>query len=169
MPIKLLERVKAFLWKLFEPLFPTVRDTWVFLGFIKHDERQNFPLGWLRGGASVRDLRQQLTKAGFSHDYLGWVDPDEVLNMRQAVDTIYQYHVRLYKDGEVRGHYELTPESHPFKHLHEKGMVDGASYLEPLLGPLLDPAPRQSSAAPGPTPRPPHSAASRRSGSGADQ
>lgn len=138
MPLAILERLKVFLWKLCEPLFPTVRDTWVFLGFITHNERQPFPYGWLKADIGERGLRRALTAAGFTNDYIGWIDPDEVLNMRNVVDVIYQYHVRLFRDGEVRGHYEYTPESHPLKHLRDVGMAEGVDYLKPLLEPLLD-------------------------------
>ncbi len=171
MPIALLERIKTFLWKLFEPLFPTIRDTLVFLGFIKHNERQPYPYGWLKDGASERSLRALLAKAGFSSDYLGWIDPGEVLNMRRIVNTIYQYHVRLFQDGEVRAHYEYTTESHPFKHLHDVGLEDGASYLEPLLAPVLSQNSPHSpnGTIPNPTPRQRRSGAAQLSGNGEDQ
>lgn len=137
MPINLLERFKQFYWKLFEPIFPTVRDIWVALGLIKHAERQLYPLGWLKHETGEREARKLLEAAGFSNDYLGWIDPDEILNMRKVVEVVYQYHVRIFSDGEVRGHYEFTPESHPFKHLFERGMLPADSYFKPLLAPVL--------------------------------
>jgi|SRR3989338_669208 len=133
----LLERFKKFYWKLFEPFFPTVRDAWVAMGLISHDIRQPYLYGQLKPGLTHLNLRRHLTAAGFKNDYVAWVDPDEVLNMRQVVDVIYQYHVRLFIDGEVRAHREFTAESHPFKHLYDVGLSDGADYLKPLLAELV--------------------------------
>lgn len=161
MPITILERIKTFLWTMLEPLFPTLRDMWVFFGFIKHNERQPFTYGRLKQGQNERSLRQALMAAGFSNDYLGWIDPDEVLNMRKVVHTMFQYHVRLFKDGEVRGHYEYTPESQPFKHLYDVGMKDGSSYLKPLLSPLVGARGVPTDPTPNSTPPQPRSADSR--------
>lgn len=142
----MLYKLKKIFWKLFEPIFPTVRDTWVFLGFMKHDERQRYLLGYLKTGLSRSDLRAILIKAGFEDDYLGWVDPSEILNMRKIINFVYQYHVRLFPDGEIRGHYEFSTESHPFKHLYEVGMTDGFDYLKPLLVEVMTSDPRSSPA-----------------------
>jgi len=135
----MLEKIKRLGWKILEPIFPTVRDLWVWFGFIKHNQRQPYLLGKLKQSASLADLKKLLNQNGFNDDYLAWIDPDEILNMRKITDTIYQYHVRLFSDGEVRGHYEYTVESHPFKHLYDRGMTDGRAYLAPLLQPLLQP------------------------------
>ncbi|MFZ5391242.1 MAG: hypothetical protein ACOZAJ_03145 [Patescibacteria group bacterium] len=134
----MLEKIKRLAWKLFEPVFPSVRDLWVHLGFIKHNSRQPYLIGQLKSGLTEKDLRQKLTAAGFSNDYLAWIDPDEILNMRKVVNIIYQYHIRLFLDGEIRGHYEYTAESHPFKHLYDKDMSDGRDYLYPLIQDLLE-------------------------------
>ena len=130
-------RLKQLLWKLFSPFFPTVRDIWVALGFIKHNKRQSFHLGWLKPDVSARDLRQLLAGAGFSNDYIAWIDPDEVVNMRLVVDNIYQYHVRLFNDNEICGHHEFAAEIYPFKHLYEIGMTSGANFLQPLLASVM--------------------------------
>ncbi len=135
----MLEKIKQLAWKIFEPIFPSVRDLWVHLDFIKHNSRQPYLIGRLKSNLNEKDLRQKLATAGFTNDYLAWIDPDEILNMRKIVNTIYQYHVRLFWDGEIRGHYEYTAESHPFKHLYDKGMTDGRDYLGPLLQDLLEP------------------------------
>lgn len=138
MIIKLLEVFKKIYWKIFEPFFPTVRDAWVAMGLINHNIRQPYLYGKLKTGLTRHDLKKHLENAGFVNDYLAWVDPDEILNMRKVVDVIYQYHVRLFVDGEIRGHHEYTAESHPFKHLYDIGLTDGADYLRPLLAPLLE-------------------------------
>jgi len=155
----MLERTKKFLWHLIEPLFPTVRDIWVFFGFMEHKERQNFLIGYLKKNVTERDFKKYLINHNFTNDYLGWIDPDEILNMRLVVHKpiyhhdavnqndkqnshfkvgIYQYHLRLFTDLEVRGHFEFTTESHPFMHLFERGMVPGLEYFKPLLESMLD-------------------------------
>lgn len=57
--------------------------------------------------------------------------------MRKLAGVEYQYHVRLFKDSEVRGHYEFAAETNPIKHLREIGMVTGEDYLTPLLTPAV--------------------------------
>lgn len=136
--IKLLEKFKKFYWRIFEPFFPTVRDAWVAMGLISHNIRQPYLYGKLKPGVSRDDLKNQLIQAGFVNDYVAWVDPDEILNMRKQVDIIYQYHIRLFSDGEVRGHHEYTAESHPFKHLYDVGLTTGENYLKPLLSDLVE-------------------------------
>ena len=136
-------RLRLLFWKIIEPLFPTVRDIWMRLGFISHDYRQPYLYGRLKAEVTSYDLRQLLKQAGFENAYLAWIDPDEVVNMRKLAGVEYQYHVRLFKDGEVRGHYEFAAETHPIKHLREIGMVTGEDYLTSLLTPaaLLLPKP----------------------------
>jgi hypothetical protein len=147
------EKVKRIFWHAFEPLFPTTRDTLMFLGLMEHDDRQRFSLGWLRPGVTDRDVRATLKAQGFSDDYLAWIDPEETLNMRKLVEHVYQYHVRVFNDGEVRGHHEFSTESHPFKHLFEKGMTEGADYLKALLAPLLQDEPTVHRAQATPSPK----------------
>lgn len=129
---------KKIFWKAFAPFFPTVRDAWVAMGLVSHNIRQPYLYGRLKSGFTTDDLRQTLEANGFKNDYVAWVDPDEILNMHKVVDIIYQYHVRLFIDGEIRAHHEFTAESHPFKHLYDVGLTDGASYLKPLLSNLVD-------------------------------
>lgn len=129
---------KKIFWRAFEPFFPTVRDAWVAMGLISHEIRQPYLYGKLKADYTTDDLRKKLEINGFKNDYVAWVDPDEILNMHKIVDTIYQYHVRLFIDGEIRAHHEYTAESHPFKHLYDIGLTDGADYLKPLLVDLVD-------------------------------
>ena len=135
--MKFIEIAKKIFWKLFYPFFPTVRDAWVAMGLVSHDIRQPYLYGHLKTTAAKEDLRRQLEAEGFANDYVAWVDPDEILNMRKVVDGIYQYHVRLFVDGEVRAHHEFTAESHPFRHLYDIGLSDGSVYLKPLLTELV--------------------------------
>lgn len=132
---------KKIFWKAFSPFFPTIRDAWVAMGLVSHEVRQPYLYGKLKNGLTPHDLKNILHAAGFKNDYVAWVDPDEVVNMRKVVDLIYQYHVRLFIDGEVRAHHEFSAESHPFKHLYDVGMTDGASYLKTLLAEVVEELP----------------------------
>ncbi|MBI5733780.1 MAG: hypothetical protein HY973_02440 [Candidatus Kerfeldbacteria bacterium] len=184
----MLESVKKFFWKLIEPLFPTIRDIWVGLGFMRHDVRQPYHYGWLQAELNELNFRDFLEKHGFEHDYIAWIDPDEVVNMRKVVTEpiyphtfnegtiknkakprkgvgVYQYHLRLFKDGELRGHFEYTGESHPFKHLFDIGLTNGAEYIKPLLEPIMTPTPAKSDSK---LPRP-HSVAGHRADNDANQ
>ncbi len=144
MTCQFIKSVKKIFWRVFEPFFPTFRDAWVALGFISHNVRQPYLYGTIKPGLNRQDLKKHLSTAGFDNDYLAWIDPDEILNMRKVVNGDYQYHVRLFIDGEVRAHYEFTPESHPFKHLYDVGLTDGADYLKPLLANLVQELPEPS-------------------------
>jgi hypothetical protein len=50
------------------------------------------------------------------------------------VDFKHQYHLRVFKDGEVRGHYEYTPECHPIWHLQKVGQEPRREELLGFLG-----------------------------------
>ena len=50
---------------------------------------------------------------------MAWADTGQVLSWRKLESFDYQYHLRVFKDGEIRGHYEFTPESKPVEHFVE--------------------------------------------------
>ena len=86
--------------------------------------RQNFLLGTLHPEREIRHLAEYLIARGYRTHHVAWRDPDQSLSLRLVVDFEWQYHMRIYSDGEVRGHYELTPESYPWKHLKKVNMED---------------------------------------------
>ena len=97
--------------------------------------RQRYRLGFLIEGKSATEFKNFLVSQGFEERFVAWVDPGETLSLRKIDQIKYQYHLRLYRDGEVRGHYELTPESDPIGHLFEKYLVPNrAKFLEMLRG-----------------------------------
>jgi hypothetical protein len=51
----------------------------------------------------------------------------------------YCYHVRLFADGEIKGHYERTVESNPFAHFFEIGMQAKTEMFMNFLKPMLEP------------------------------
>ncbi len=118
---------KQAFFELLKPGFPLVRDIGAWLGFVTPDPfRQRFPLGYLKEGTDVSLFIAHLKKHKFMYQRMAWIDPDEVLGMRKLddKDPRYQYHVRVFIDGEVRGHYEKTPEDFPMDHLNEIGLED---------------------------------------------
>ena len=113
------------------PIFPYLRDGLLSLGILHHEGRQRYPLGWIPRGRSINELVEYLAQKGFENHFIAWVDTDEVVSLRKLSNFHWQYHVRIYRDGEIRGHYELTPEAHPIAHFKERGME---SRREEFLG-----------------------------------
>jgi hypothetical protein len=49
-------------------------------------------------------------------------------------DFDWQYHLRIFHDREVRGHYEYTPESYPLRHLKKVNMQHRREEFLHILG-----------------------------------
>lgn len=105
-------------------------------GIIHHDnKRQKYHVGWLAKGKTLNRLKKHLhEKWGFGNHFVAWTDKDQVLSWRKIADFDDQYHLRVYKDGEIRGHYEFTPEAHPLEHLEEKGEREAKTDFLKFLG-----------------------------------
>jgi len=105
------------------------------LGF--HEFRQKFFLGHLNSNYNKASLAGMLSDNGFEKAVIAWQDPGEILSMRKIHNGIYQYHVRLFIDGEIRAHYEYSPESHPIDHVMEVYFKPETEYFINLLGNYL--------------------------------
>jgi hypothetical protein len=81
-------------------------------------------MGTLNPSRSVREFVTFLVGQGFGNHFIAWRDTDELVSLRKTVGFRYQYHVRVFEDGEVRCHYEYTPEYRPFRHLIQIGFED---------------------------------------------
>ncbi len=111
------------------PVFPFGQWLVIGLGIVKGPkstgytlrEKQPYLLGHLREGVTTKEARLHLLRQGFFMNRIAYFDPGQVLSMRRLDDAHpdRQYHLRIFSDGEVRGHYEYTPEDKPFKHLNE--------------------------------------------------
>ena len=90
---------------------------------IRHNqERQKYHIGWLSKDKTLEDLKLHLhSKWGFGNHFVAWKDQGQVLSWRKLVDFKDQYHLRVFEDGEIRGHFEFTPEGHPIDHFIERG------------------------------------------------
>ncbi len=136
------DHVKAAVWNgCLKWLVPWIRDLLLFLRLIRHKGRQPFLLGYLRSDRSAEDLRRHLTKHHFEEHFPCWRDDGEVVDVRLRKNFEYQYHLRVFQDGEVRGHYEFTPEYKPFKHIFDIGMQDRVDEFMEFLGHIIVPHP----------------------------
>jgi hypothetical protein len=133
-PRNLRDSAKYALWRLYTPYHPLVRNAALKLGVVKHAGRQNYPLGHITPGKTVKDLVDHLLTQGYANHFVAWKDDGELVSLRKVENFTYQYHIRIFKDGEIRGHYEYTPECYPYSHLKAVGQEDRADYFKELLG-----------------------------------
>ena len=129
-----MERLTIFL-NIFYRVWPPVTRTLEFCGF--HAFRQRFILGNLASGFNKEKLKARLVLCGFERAILAWKDPGEVLSMRKVHNRIFQYHVRLFIDGEIRGHFEYSPEADPIRHFFECYFEPETDFFRKLLGEYL--------------------------------
>ena len=129
------EKTQRAFWNLLYPIFPYLER--VFL-FAHKKKRQPFLLGWLTPGKTLAELQKYLSKNHqFGNHFVAWEDPDQVLSWRKLDGFENQYHLRVYADGELRGHYERTPEAAPIAHFLEKGETPRKEDFTRFLGPFL--------------------------------
>jgi len=80
--------------------------------------RQQYHIGFLAQGVTLETVKTHLRDIwNFGENYVAWIDKGQVLSWRRLDGFDFQYHIRIFDDGEIRGHYEYTPESRPFAHL----------------------------------------------------
>ncbi|MBI4093809.1 hypothetical protein HY417_02500 [Candidatus Kaiserbacteria bacterium] len=138
------DQLKYWFWRLYTPLHPFVRDISLHLGVgkflircvvpeMKKAGRQDFLLGTLSPTHTLHEFVSFLISQGFGNHFIAWKDTDELVSLRKTVDFKYQYHIRVFRDGEVRCHYEFTPEYRPVRHLVRIGFEDRTEEFEHLL------------------------------------
>lgn len=129
-----IEHSKRWVWWAITPPFLVIR--WMLLKsrILKHDIRQPFLIGELREGKTAQGLFDHLAAQGFTKNFLAWVDNGETFGVRRLCDVHHQHHIRLFNDGEIRGHYEWTPEARPFDHLLEQGFEERREEFLAILG-----------------------------------
>lgn len=126
-PDSLGDRIKYAFWRLYTPFHPLVRDTSLALGIVTHGDkyprgRQPYILGTLVPGETVQGFVSYMIDKGFGNHFIAWKDHGQVVSLRYVDSFKYQYHLRVFEDGEVRGHYEFTPECHPILHMKDDNM-----------------------------------------------
>lgn len=125
------ERLESRIWHWLYPIFPKLQKP--FLRF--HDAgRQKYHLGYLAKGKTLQDLERHLhDRWGFGNHFVAWQDSGQVLSWRKLVDFEHQYHLRVFSDGEIRGHYEYTPEAKPLSHFEEHGEQERLAQFKKFL------------------------------------
>ncbi len=139
-PVRKRDRLKYWFWRLYTPFHKPVRDTSVALGLVRHEGRQDYLLGTLQSGLPMHNFIAFLVAHGFGNHFIAWREEGELVSLRKAVGFKYQYHVRIFDDGEVRCHYEYTPECHPILHIREIGIEDRTSEFKELIREWIVPA-----------------------------
>ena len=143
-PEGLLDRAKYVLWHILSPGFLFVgQNVLRAVGLLHHEGRQNYVIGKLAPGVSLESFLAYVHGQGFGNHFFAWVDDDQVLSLRKLVSFEWQYHLRVFSDGEVRGHYEWTPEAHPRWHVKEIGMEERREDFLRFLGGWIVPVSAQ--------------------------
>jgi hypothetical protein len=116
------DKLKYKTWHFIYRFFPTLQKMLLRVGIIHHEDiRQRYHIGWLAPGKTLEGLKKHLhEKWGFGNHFIAWTDKGQVLSWRKFADFEDQYHLRVFEDGEIRGHYEYTPEAHPLEHMEER-------------------------------------------------
>jgi len=128
------DKIKQKIWRQLYPKFPQIQRFFLHLGL--HEKgRQRYHLGWLAPDRTLEELKRHLhRKWSFGNHFVAWTDEGQVLSWRKLADFDDQYHLRVFEDGELRGHFEYTPEGHPVDHFIEKGEVDKTEDFLEFLG-----------------------------------
>ena len=127
-------RGNEVIWPIIRWLYrPRLRQFYCWLvGLFSPRRRQEFLIGKLPEGVAHETFEKFLERQGFEDIPISWIDPGEKINVRKRVAGERQYHVRLFNDGEIRGHLEYAPESRPLAHLMEWGFEPAREYLTDL-------------------------------------
>lgn len=120
------------------PVFPFCQWTVVRLRILTPPDRQEFLLGQL--AVAVEEAERFLRSLDFFPNRIAWNDPGQIISMRRLCEECsgYQYHIRIFEDGEVRGHYERTPEDAPLGHLKGHGFENRAEIFYTWIHPILE-------------------------------
>lgn len=130
--------MKRTFFNILLPFLMPLRDVAIRLGIIKHSGRQRFPVGFIARNVTKENVQQRLASLAFEGESCAWVDDGQLLSMRRR-ENDFQYHIRLFDDGEVRAHYELAVDCHPLSHLIEKVFEPRTKEVRKFFGDLLEP------------------------------
>ncbi len=139
-PGGVVNKAKYFFWKAYTPIHVWGMNLLLRLHILHHEGRQNFLLGKLAPGVKLEDFLVHMHAQGWGNHFVAWHDDGQVMSIRKLVNFTWQYHLRIFSDGEVRGHYEYTPESHPRRHVKEVGMEARREDFLNFLGDWVIPA-----------------------------
>ncbi len=129
---------KYLFWRIITPIHPYVRDLFLKLKIVRHGGRQNFLLGKVARHITIQEFISHLIEIGYGNHFVAWRDDGELVSLRFVVSFMHQYHIRIYEDGEVRVHFEYTPECHPIWHLQEIGIEHRREEFLKLFGDRIE-------------------------------
>jgi hypothetical protein len=146
-PNTFLDQIKYIIWWFYTPLHPYLRDIAIATGIVSLEQkiarwgsRQNFLLGTIAPSETLESVVEHLIANGYGNHFVAWEDDGEVVSLRYVKDFRYQYHLRIFEDGEIRGHYEYTTECYPIRHYYAVGLEDRREEFLSLLGEKIIPA-----------------------------
>ena len=126
---------RALWWTFVYPVFPFFHEVLLFgKKLLRKNRRGPFFMGVLSPQRSVNEFLQYLVAQGFDRNRFSWRNPGQAVSVRRLDGFHWQYHLRVFRDGEVRVHYEKTPEAHPFDHFFGRGLEHRTDYFQKLLG-----------------------------------
>ncbi len=143
-PTTLLEQSKYLFWRFFTPVHPYFRDILLNLGVVRHSGRQDFLIGYVAPGQTIKEFVDHLVGHGFGNHFIALIDQGEVAGLRYVSDFRYQYHIRVFEDGEVRAHFEYTPECYPILHMKKVEQRDCRNEILKIIGDRIVSADRVS-------------------------
>lgn len=123
-------------WKIVYKIYPPFLRVLEKIGV--HKKRQKFFIGKLRGNVSFENFKKFLFSENFESAILAWKDPHEILSLRKIDSKVFQYHLRLYSDREITGHYEYSSEGNPWRHIVETVFEPKEEYFKKLLADFLE-------------------------------
>ncbi len=138
--------LRSGFWRAYMPLHYLLRNSLVAFNVFEQGKPKDF-LGKIAPHSSIREFVEFLVKQGYGNHFVAWKFKGEVVSLRYVENFAHQYHIRVFSNGSVCGHYEHTPESRPFTHMKgflymklgiKKIEVEGRSqYFYDLLGDLI--------------------------------
>jgi hypothetical protein len=132
-------RTKYIFWKAIYPVHGVGRELLLSLKLLRHEGRQDYLIGTLVQDRSIYFFVKYLGDQNFLNHFIALRDDDEIVSLRRVVDFEHQYHLRIFSNGEVRGHYEYTPESHPRWHMDKVGQEPRREDFLKFLGDWIVP------------------------------
>ncbi len=105
--------LRSGFWRVYMPLHYLMRNS--LFNIFEHGKLKDF-LGKIAPHLSIQEFVEFLVERGYGNHFVAWKFKGEVVSLRYVEEFTHQYHIRVFKDGSVCGHYEYTPESHPFLH-----------------------------------------------------
>lgn len=129
------QKLRQKIWRMLYPVWPQIEHMALF---IHGKKRQKYHIGWLAEGQTLATLKTHLSrKWGFGNHFVAWEDKDQALSWRKLDNFERQYHLRVFKDGEIRGHYEYTPEASAIKHFFSINSPAKTRDFMKFLGPFV--------------------------------